>query len=122
MSLINCGQSYTQDISGCAASLIFQFPTLTVDTEYVVKFTYSNGWVLKKTTTSNAYDATITIDNDGYWNIGTGIVLIEICTNDNACTPQTLTVCANNFTSLTLNFINITTDATDAIIPCDCPE
>lgn len=122
MSLINCGQSYTQDISGCAASLIFQFPTLTVDTEYVVKFTYSNGWVLKKTTTSDAIDATITIDNDGYWNIGTGIVLIEICTNDNACTPQTLTVCANNFTSLTLNFINITTDATDAIIPCDCPE
>ena len=119
MSLINCGQSYTQDISGCAASLIFQFPTLTVDTEYVVKFTYSNGWVLKKDVTSGLYDAVIEMNNNGFWNIGTGIVKVEIL---NGCDVTTFDICGTTYSSITLNFINITEDDTTAIIPCPCPE
>ena len=52
MSILNCLTSYTQDISGCAETLEFSSPTFTTDTNYVVKFTYANGWVLKREVTS----------------------------------------------------------------------
>ena len=119
MSLLNCNQSYTQDISGCADSLTFQSTSLIADKDYIVKFTYANGWVVKKEVTSSVYDATININNNGFWNVGTGVVLVEIL---DGCTPVVFDICGNPFSSITLNFINITTDDTDATIPCNCPE
>ena len=55
MSILNCLTSYTQDVSGCAESLEFSSPTFTNDTDYVVKFTYANGWVLKRDVRTGLY-------------------------------------------------------------------
>jgi len=120
MALLNCNESYTQDVSGCVETLIFDFTTLTADTDYIVTFTYANGWVLKREVTSNIYDATISIDNNGFWNVGTGPVLVEVSKPNQP--PLLLTVCDNEYSSITLNFINQTTDDTDAVIPFTCPE
>jgi hypothetical protein len=119
MSILNCLTSYTQDVSGCAESLEFSSPTFTIDTNYVVKFTYSNGWVLKKDVTSGSVDATIEMANNGFWNIGTGIVKVEILSG---CDVTTFQICGTTYSSITLNFINITEDDTIAIIPCPCIE
>lgn len=119
MALINCNTSYTQDLSGCAESITFDFQTLTAGTDYIVKFTYPTGWVVKREVTSNVYDATITINNNAFWNIGTGPVLVEISEGNEP--PLVLSICGNDYSSITLNFINITTEATDATIPVNCP-
>jgi hypothetical protein len=119
MSILNCLTSYTQDVSGCAETLEFSSPTFTNDTDYVIKFTYSNGWVLKKDVTSGLYDAVIEMNNNGFWNIGTGIVKVEIL---NGCDVTNFDICGTVYSSITLNFINITEDDTIAIIPCPCPE
>ena len=119
MSILNCLTSYTQDVSGCAESLEFSSPTFTNDTDYVVKFTYANGWVLKREVTSGLYDAVIEMPNNGFWNIGTGIVKVEILSG---CDVTTFDICGTTYSSITLNFINITEDDTIAIIPCPCPE
>ena len=105
-----------------AAALIVlcsDFQTLTADTDYIVKFTYPSGWVVKREVTSNSYDATITIDNNAFWNMGTGPVLVEIseATNRIWCCQFVETITA----ALLLNFINITTEETYATIPVNCP-
>lgn len=119
MALLNCNTSYIQDISGCVDSIVFDFQTLTADTDYIVKFTYPSGWVVKREVTSNSYDATITIDNNAFWNMGTGPVLVEISEGNEP--HLVLSICGNDYSSITLNFINITTEETDATIPVNCP-
>lgn len=123
MSLLNCLASYSQDVSGCIEELIISNSTLTPGTDYIVKMTYPNGWVVKKTIEANEYDGGLIIANSNYWHVGTGPVLIEVFATDIDCTPINFEVCDNTYSSLTVNFINITQDDNSyTTIPCDCTE
>lgn len=119
MALINCGLSYSQDISGCAEDLEFTLPDLAADSDYKLTFTYPNGFKLIQSVTTDE-NSSFTIQNQGWWNTGTGVVLLEI--NSGTCNNVEFSVCDVTFSSMILNFINIETDDTTAIIPCTCPE
>ena len=120
MALINCGLSYNQDISGCAEDLEFTLPELDVEAPYVVKFTYPNGFKVNHSIVTDE-NASFTIQNQGWWNTGTGPVVVEVY-KANFCNTDPFVVCDVTYTSMTLNFTNIQTDDTTATIPCTCPE
>jgi hypothetical protein len=124
MPILNCLPTYNQDISGCVEELVITNSTLVAGTDYIVKMTYPNGWVVKRTLTANDYDGTLVVANSNYWHVGTGPVVVEVYSaSDNSCTPIDFTICTFTYSSITVNFINITQDDyTYATIPCDCPE
>ena len=123
MPILKCLPTYTQDISGCVEELVITNSTLAAGTDYIVKMTYPNGWVVKRTITANDYDGSLVVANSNFWYVGTGPVVVEVYTSDNSCTPINFTVCNLTYSSITVNFINITQDDNSyAAIPCDCPE
>lgn len=119
MALINCGLTYNQDISGCVDDLEFTLPDLSADTDYTIKFTYPNGFKVNHSITTDE-SSSFTITNQGWWNTGTGPVLIEI--NSGTCNAVEFSVCNVTYTQMTLNFQTIDTNDTTATIPCTCPE
>ena len=124
MPILNCLPTYTQDISGCVEELVITNATLIAGTDYIVKMTYPNGWVVKSTITANDYDGSLVVANNNFWHVGTGHVLVEVYSaSDNSCTPINFTVCDLTYSSITVNFINITQDDNlYGTIPCTCPE
>jgi hypothetical protein len=124
MAILNCLPTYTQDISGCIEELVITNSTLVAGNDYIVKMTCPNGWVVKRTITANDYDGSLVVANSNYWHVGTGPVVVEVYSaSDNSCTPIDFTICDLTYSSITVNFINITQDDnTYATIPCDCPE
>jgi hypothetical protein len=85
--------------------------------------TYPNGWVVKRTIEASEYTGDLVVANNNFWHVGTGPVLVEVFLATDACTPINFTVCDLSYSSITVNFINITQDDyTYATIPCDCPE
>lgn len=124
MALINCGNAYKQDISGCVDYLTFSLSTLDADESYYISFTYANGAVIQKDIHFNLAYAYVfgyefDIDNDNLWNIGTGPVKVEIF-KTGSCNAEVFTICENEYTSLTLNFMNINQDKDYAVVPCTC--
>jgi hypothetical protein len=124
MALLNCLGSYSQDVSGCIEELIISNSSLTEGADYVVKMTYPSGWVVKRDLTANEYSGDLIIPNQNFWHVGTGPVVVEVYSaSDNNCTPINFTVCDKTYSSITVNFINITQDDNSyANIPCDCAE
>jgi hypothetical protein len=120
MALLNCLGSYSQDVSGCIDELVISNSSLTAGADYVVKMTYPSGWVVKRDLTANEYSGDLIIPNQNFWHVGTGPVLVEVYSTDDNCTPITFDVCDKTYSSLSVNFINITQDADYTTIPCDC--
>lgn len=124
MALINCSDSYNQDVSGCVEYLTFNFEGLDNEDSYYLKLTYANGAQITIDVAFNfAYGYVMgtefDIDNDNYWNIGTGPVKVELF-KTGSCAAEVLTICENAYSSLTLNFIDLQQDADYAAIPCNC--
>jgi hypothetical protein len=123
MPILNCLPTYTQDISGCVEELVITNSTLVAGNDYIVKMTYPNGWVVKRTITANDYDGSLVVANSNFWHVGTGPVVVEVYTSDSNCTPINFTICDLTYSSITVNFINITQDDNSyGTIPCACPE
>lgn len=118
MAIINCGLSYNQDISGCVDEVVFTIAELDPDTAYNVKWTYANGYKVNHEITTDE-SSSFTIINSGWWNTGTGTVLIEI-KQGNDCNPIPFQVCGKDYTSMSINFTN--SNDTNTLIPCTCPE
>lgn len=118
MAIINCGLSYNQDISGCVDEVVFTITELDPDTTCTVKWTYPNGWKVSHEVTTDE-NSSFTIENQGWWNTGTGTVKIEIY-KSNYCEPTMFQVCGKDYTSMSINFTN--SNDTNTLIPCTCPE
>lgn len=124
MALINCGESYTQDISGCVDYITFALSNITTEDSYIIKFTYPSGAMIQQDVvlnTSYGYQAIneFDVENNNLWNIGSGPVLVEVF-KVNGCNAEVFTICENEYTSLTLNFTNLIQGEDYAVVPCDC--
>jgi hypothetical protein len=122
MALLNCNATYKQDVPGC-----IDFIALNLDLEsttaYQVTFTFANGMVLKTRITTNA-GGTLSIDKnellEGFWNDGTGEVVITIQDLTALCVPLTFTLCEVEYSQIVLNFTKILIDADQRTenVPC----
>jgi len=113
MALLNCNATYKQEVPGC-----IDFIALNLDLEattiYEVRFTFANGMVLKTRITTNA-GGTLSLSKDGllsgFWNDGTGEIIIQIFELTDLCTPVILTLCENDYSQIVLNFTKVLIDA-----------
>jgi hypothetical protein len=122
MALLNCNATYKQDVPGC-----IDFIALNLDLEsttaYQVTFTFANGMVLKTRITTNA-GGTLSLSKDGllsgFWNDGTGEVVITIQDLTALCVPLTFTLCEVEYSQIVLNFtkILIDDDVRTENVPC----
>lgn len=122
MALLNCNKTYKQDVPGCIDFIALNFD-LENTTEYQISFTFPNGMVLKTRKTTNAGGViNLTKDDllDGFWNDGTGEVVIEINELTSLCVPVTLTLCEVEYSQIILNFTKILIDADQRTenVPC----
>ena len=122
MSLL-CSYSYQQDIPGCVDSINFELP-LEPSEEYLIVFEFANGYTFRKTITTG-YNGMFSLDRnadvDGFWNEGTGSVLMSVYTG-NACDPVSFEICGSTYSVIELNFQSIETDEAEVTVPCTCDE
>jgi len=122
MALLNCNATYKQDVPGC-----IEFVALNLDldpsTEYQLSFTFANGMKISTRATTNG-GGVITLTKDelleGFWNDGTGEVVITIEALTALCVPLTLALCEVEYSQIVLNFTKILIDADQRTenVPC----
>lgn len=122
MALLNCNKTYKQDVPGCVDFIALNFD-LEPLTPYQVSFTFPNGMVLKTRLTTNGGGViNLTKDNllDGFWNDGTGEVVIEINEITSLCVPVPITLCEVEYSQIILNFTKVLIDSTYRTeeVPC----
>lgn len=122
MALLNCNKTYKQDVPGCVAFIALNFD-LEPLTPYQVSFTFPNGMVLKTRKTTNGGGViNLTKDDllDGFWNDGTGEVVIEINEITSLCVPVPITLCEVEYSQIILNFTKVLIDSTYRTeeVPC----
>lgn len=121
MSLINCGNAYTQPIPGCIETIVLDMG-LTAATDYTIQFNFANESVLERTYETDG-DGKITLnknaDLEGFWNEADGLVLFNVYPVD-SCEPVTVIVCEVEYTDLVFDFKFIDTEATEIVFPCPC--
>ena len=113
MALLNCNKTYKQDVPGCVDFIALNFD-LEPSTPYQVSFTFPNGMVLKTRLTTNGGGViNLTKDNllDGFWNDGTGEVVIEINEITSLCVPVPITLCEVEYSQIILNFTKVLIDS-----------
>ena len=112
MALLNCNATYKQDVPGCIEFVALNFD-LEATTQYQVTFTFANGMKLTTRLTTNA-GGRISLTKDellpGFWNDGTGEVVIQIFELTDLCTPIVLTLCEVEYSQIILNFTKILID------------
>jgi hypothetical protein len=122
MALLNCNATYKQDVPGCIEFVALNLD-LTANIEYQVSFTFTNGMQLKTRLTTNGGGVlSLTKDEllEGFWNDGTGEVVITIEALTALCVPLTLTLCEVEYSQIVLNFTKILIDADQKTenVPC----
>lgn len=122
MALLNCNQTYKQDIPGCIDAIALNFD-LDATTEYQVKIIFANGMAITTRLTTNGGGVlNLTKDGllEGFWNDGTGEVVLQIFDITTQCLPIPITLCEVEYSQIVLNFTKIIID--DAIrtenVPC----
>jgi hypothetical protein len=113
MALLNCNATYKQDVPGCIDFVALNFD-LESSTEYQVTFTFANGMKLTTRLTTNGggvINLTKDVLLDGFWNDGTGEIVIQIYALTDLCTPVILSLCENDYSQIVLNFTKILIDS-----------
>jgi hypothetical protein len=122
MALLNCNATYKQDVPGCIGFIALNLD-LESTTAYQVTLTFVNGMVLKTRITTNA-GGTLSLSKDGllsgFWNDGTGEVVITIQDLTALCVPLTFTLCEVEYSQIVLNFTKmlIDDDVRTEHVPC----
>ena len=114
-----CPQQYNQNISGCSETITFDFGDTTVpSTDYVLLLKYANQSQRLIEVETDA-DNKIILENNDLWHNGTDVLLVQLFALG-GCLPLAFTNCEVEYSSMSLTFLDIVTDATNVDVPCTC--